>query len=73
MKRTMTETRLPPSRAYANRSILSFLRNALSAKRQRRALRELDDEALNDIGITRAEAEQEATRPFWDVPATWRR
>jgi uncharacterized protein YjiS (DUF1127 family) len=33
--------------------------------RQRRTLRTLDDRMLKDIGITRAEAEREATRPFW--------
>lgn len=34
--------------------------------RQRRALLELDDRLLSDIGIGRAEAEREAVRPFWD-------
>jgi uncharacterized protein YjiS (DUF1127 family) len=34
--------------------------------RERRALLELDDRMLRDIGITRADAEQEAGRPFWD-------
>lgn len=33
--------------------------------RQRRALLELDDRLLSDIGIGRAEAEHEAGRPFW--------
>ncbi len=33
--------------------------------RQRRALRALDDRLLSDIGIGRAEAEEEARRPFW--------
>lgn len=40
--------------------------------RQRRALARLDDRALADIGVTRAEAIAEAARPVWDVPATWR-
>lgn len=31
----------------------------------RRALRGLTDTELSDIGITRAEAEHEATKPFW--------
>ena len=35
---------------------------------QRRALRELDDQQLRDIGLTRADALREAGRPFWDVP-----
>lgn len=41
--------------------------------RERRALLELDDRMLRDIGITRADAEQEAGRPFWDDAAVrWR-
>jgi uncharacterized protein YjiS (DUF1127 family) len=34
--------------------------------RERRALAQLDDRALHDIGISRAEADEEARRPFWD-------
>ena len=33
---------------------------------QRRALARLDDEALKDIGVSRADATREAKRPFWD-------
>jgi uncharacterized protein YjiS (DUF1127 family) len=33
--------------------------------RQRRALLMLDERILKDIGVTRAEAEREASRPFW--------
>ncbi|MGR3804505.1 DUF1127 domain-containing protein [Marinibacterium profundimaris] len=40
--------------------------------RQRRRLASLDDRSLSDIGISRREAEQEASRAFWDVPAHWR-
>lgn len=35
---------------------------------QRHRLAQLDERALKDIGISRAEAEQEAQRPFWDEP-----
>lgn len=34
-------------------------------QRQRRALLDLDDHLLNDIGKTRREALDEARRPFW--------
>ena len=44
----------------------------ISLWRQRRALAQLDDRALADIGVTRNEAMAEASRPVWDVPATWR-
>jgi uncharacterized protein YjiS (DUF1127 family) len=32
---------------------------------QRKALLELDDRMLADIGITRSEAIEEGTKPFW--------
>lgn len=32
---------------------------------QRYALRQLDDHLLADIGLTRAEADAEARKPFW--------
>ncbi len=34
-------------------------------RRQRRALEALPDHLLSDIGISRADAEQEAHKPFW--------
>jgi len=34
--------------------------------RQRADLRELNEHLLNDIGITRQQALDEANRPFWD-------
>jgi uncharacterized protein YjiS (DUF1127 family) len=33
--------------------------------RQRRALLELSDHMLKDIGISRSEAEREGRKPFW--------
>jgi len=33
--------------------------------RQRRALAELDDRLLGDIGLTRADARQECAKPIW--------
>ena len=32
---------------------------------ERRALYRMDDHLLHDIGISRADVEQEATKPFW--------
>lgn len=34
-------------------------------RRQRQVLSELDDHMLRDIGLTRAAAEHEASKPFW--------
>jgi uncharacterized protein YjiS (DUF1127 family) len=36
--------------------------------RERRQLMQLDGRALQDIGVSRAEAEGEWSRPFWDLP-----
>ncbi|MEQ9695655.1 DUF1127 domain-containing protein [Shimia sp. SDUM112013] len=47
------------------------LMGLLALYRQRHALARLDDAALLDIGLTRAEALAEAKRPIWDVPKTW--
>ncbi|NQD91786.1 DUF1127 domain-containing protein [Pseudomonas sp. CrR25] len=33
----------------------------------RRALLDLDDAQLKDVGLTRAEARREALRPFWTL------
>jgi uncharacterized protein YjiS (DUF1127 family) len=35
--------------------------------RQRRALAELDDRLLRDIGVTSAQARREAAKPFWSA------
>ena len=42
-------------------------------RRQRRALLELSDQLLKDIGISRADAMREAARPAWDTEVeNWR-
>ena len=45
---------------------------ALAVRRSRSALAVLPDYILADIGRTRAEAEAEARRQFWDFPERWR-
>ncbi len=54
------------SRAMANighvAATLSLWR---SRRRERQALRKLEDHQLSDIGITKAEALEEANKPFW--------
>lgn len=45
------------------------LRDMLAVRTQRRALYALDDAALADLGLSRSDAEAEARRPFWDLPA----
>ncbi|HGM5580932.1 TPA: DUF1127 domain-containing protein [Pseudomonas putida] len=36
--------------------------------RQRRQLASLSDDALHDLGLSRADTLQEVERPFWDDP-----
>ena len=64
--------RLPTQRTGL-KGIVERLSLAHAAWRQRRALDRLDEAALNDIGISRAEAQKESRKPVWDVPAHWRR
>jgi uncharacterized protein YjiS (DUF1127 family) len=42
-----------------------FAMTAQERRRQRRALMMLDDRLLKDVGISRLDAEREATKPFW--------
>ncbi|WP_270938611.1 DUF1127 domain-containing protein [Falsiroseomonas oryzae] len=46
---------------------LAWLARALHAIETRRRLAEMDDRMLKDIGITRADALQEASRAPWDL------
>ena len=53
-------------------SLTSF-RDVMSLIRQRQTLAKLDARALDDIGVTREEAETEAARPIWDAPEFWQK
>ena len=44
----------------------------MEVRRQRRQLASLNDAMLRDIGISRADAEGEYQRHFWDLPDGWR-
>jgi uncharacterized protein YjiS (DUF1127 family) len=44
---------------------IEALSRMLDRRRQRQALLELEDHLLDDIGLTREQAEQEARKPFW--------
>jgi uncharacterized protein YjiS (DUF1127 family) len=60
---TRTATRRRPAL-----SLVDVAKTALEWReraRQRRRLSQLDDHFLRDIGLTRAEAEEEARKPFW--------
>ena len=46
-------------------SVLTWLDAQLERRRSRRALLEMSDEQLKDIGLSRADVHFEANRPFW--------
>src|SRR5262245_2555661 len=45
--------------------IAATARRALERRRQRKALLELDDRLLRDIGVNRDQALEEGRKPFW--------
>lgn len=50
------------------RGVLQTIASLVDLAQQRRTLATLDEFALRDIGVSRADALQEARRPFWDRP-----
>jgi uncharacterized protein YjiS (DUF1127 family) len=49
-------------------AVIDFVGRAGEIARQRRALAKLGDSALKDFGASRADAVNEADRPWWDLP-----
>ena len=52
-------------------SALARILAGLALWRSRKQLAELEPHQLNDLGISRKQANQEANRAIWDVPAQW--
>jgi uncharacterized protein YjiS (DUF1127 family) len=48
--------------------IVAFMQRVGEVARQRRALLQLGDSALKDFGVSRADAWNEASKPWWDLP-----
>jgi len=67
----MTQIAVSRTRRLVTPRRANWLERVISVARQRRDLGRLDDRALRDIGITRAQATAEAARPIWDVPNHW--
>lgn len=59
-------------RSHRRISIFPLLKQAVAARHQRRVLAKLDKDMLDDLGLTYSQAQAEAKRPIWDVPAYWR-
>lgn len=57
--------------AKRNFSLLAWIATVVETRRERAALAQLDASRLEDIGLTRAQADHEANRPIWDVPSHW--
>ena len=64
-----TITPSPPRRAFGRppwiATVVQVLGTWVDRRRQRRHLSALDDVALKDIGLTRADVRQELEKPFW--------
>lgn len=60
-----------PDRPWALRLVDRYLA-AQALNKQYQALLRLDDSLLRDIGITRAQAVKQATKPVWDAPQHWK-
>jgi uncharacterized protein YjiS (DUF1127 family) len=60
--------RSPIAPARRLRQLLARATFALKVHGERRALRDLDDRALKDMGFTRGDAALEGARAFWDLP-----
>lgn len=57
-----------PRRSSGLFEIIAFVARASEVARQRRALLKLGDSALKDFGASRADALNEGTKPWWDIP-----
>jgi uncharacterized protein YjiS (DUF1127 family) len=60
-----TVTRTAQPLLQAGRTLSARLAEWLDRRQQRRALLQLNDQLLKDIGLSRADAWQEARKPFW--------
>jgi uncharacterized protein YjiS (DUF1127 family) len=55
-------------RPFRLAAVASKLRRWWELARQRRQLSALGEQALKDLGLSRADVMQESERPFWDDP-----
>lgn len=53
--------------------LFAFIARANQVARERRALAQLGDAALKDFAVSRADAAEEAGKPWWDLPDCDRR
>ena len=60
-----------PRHALRKVGVFGVLLRAHAIWRERQQLASLDAHLLNDIGVTKEQADAEAERPVWDAPARW--
>jgi len=53
---------------FFGKGMLTEILRKFEVRRQRRQLASLSDDALKDIGLSRADIQQEVERPFWSDP-----
>ena len=63
---------VPSTTARQHGSILTWAATWLERRSSRRALADLDERLLRDIGLSRSEAVAESAMPFWR-PFVWLR
>lgn len=66
MARSVAFARLLPT--VGMEALWAQLKRWNELARQRRQLAMLDGVALKDLGLSRADVQQESERPFWDDP-----
>ncbi|MGR3289839.1 MAG: DUF1127 domain-containing protein [Paracoccaceae bacterium] len=73
MPTTTHSTVLPPRARTEPFTLIGLIRYIDATYIQRQRLKNLDNAALQDIGLTRLQVAREISRPIWDVPQYWRR
>jgi uncharacterized protein YjiS (DUF1127 family) len=68
---TLSRSKMDCTIATPRRGFGARIADMIAINRQRRALKNLDEHMLRDIGITHIDALTEAEKPVWDVPAYW--
>ena len=69
---TLLRTR-PATPSFNPFAAFARLMQAFATRRQFRQLGELDAYLLDDVGLTRQQAEELSRLPVWDAPSYWRR